>query len=91
MTCALTGEGRSILRRLRVELRAAERRAAARLPSCVRTPCNAALRRATLPAALETEILRRRHLTKRADMYELSRDLFRALCPARSIRVINAR
>ncbi len=45
------------LRRLRVQLRTAERRrAAAGLLTCARTPCNAALRRVTLPATLRTEI-----------------------------------
>jgi hypothetical protein len=45
------------LRRLRVQLRTAERRrAAAGLPVCARTPCNAALRRVTLPEVLRTEI-----------------------------------
>jgi hypothetical protein len=44
------------IRTLRVDLRTAERRAAARLPACVVAPCDAALRRATLPAALGTEL-----------------------------------
>ena len=46
----------SQIRHLQVDLRTAERRAAARLPACVLMPCEAALRQATLPAALGTEI-----------------------------------
>ena len=43
------------LRELRGELRVAVRRAES-IPVCTRTPCTAALRRATLPAALRIEI-----------------------------------
>ncbi len=46
--------GRDI-RGMRGELRVAVRRAA-NVPACVRTPCNAALRRVTLPAILRSEI-----------------------------------
>ena len=56
------------LRRLRVELRTAERRrAAVRLPRCARTPCNAALRRVTLPATLRTEIALARLIRRTID------------------------
>ncbi len=46
----------SQLRNLNIQLRRAERRVATTLPACIRTPCTAALRLSTLPAAVQTEI-----------------------------------